>query len=766
MSKWNFIPTEFVHANGEHGERRIWEAVIKALSGHGEGLGFLNYTDYNHDQQSRVQPDILLVGRDFGLTVIEVKSCLIEQLVAVNGNQWEMQNFYSPTISPLKQAENQIRKILKRCDENASLKDQVQMRIIVALPMITREDWVSHGFELDHASLPPILFSDELSPAVIVKAIKERATILNRRRVKAMHLSDEQWQTLQDTILTVKPNPKRLKLDKAPSQDIAIVHSRLDALGILQNWLYDIDFQQVKISRQIPPGPQRIRGIAGSGKTMLLCQKAARMHLQHPEWDIALVFFSRSLHSLVPQLIQEYLKCWQGDQFKEPDFQHGKLKILHAWGDKAKPGFYSTLRNANGGTVMTERQVTGTIHERLAAACKRLMQTQEISPQFDAILVDEGQDLATGDDLKYQDKQAIYWLAWMSLRPIPNADQSYRRLIWAYDEAQSLETLVIPNYEEVFGSELGAIVSGAITGPTYPGGIQKNEIMRSCYRTPGPILMAAHALGMGLLRPEGMLSGFTTKKGWEDIGYVMQGSFKSSNAPIVLQRPPENSPHPLPQIWNGSLLEFDVYPDAEAQCDAIVDHIRHNLEVENLNPSRDILVLVMGDQNDGVKSSVLQRRLANTLQSQGLHYYFPGANTCDQQLGSSDSPYGVQRNADQLWYDHAITISKLYQAKGHEAPMVYIIGLESLALDESNLKLRNQLFTAMSRSTAWVHMSGVLDSQTRTEYLFYDEVRQVIQSKETLKFHYRRPPKRSLNDGLDVEDISVPKKVIPALQRS
>jgi superfamily I DNA and RNA helicase len=36
--------------------------------------------------------------------------------------------------------------------------------------------------------------------------------------------------------------------------------------------------------------------------------------------------------------------------------------------------------------------------------------------------------------------------------------------------------------------------------------------MRRCYRTPGQILTAAHAMGMGLLRPEGMLTGITNKR--------------------------------------------------------------------------------------------------------------------------------------------------------------------------------------------------------------------------------------------------------------
>jgi hypothetical protein len=61
MSDWEFIAAEFIGAEGEEGERIIWEAIIKALRGTGEGIAILNYTDFNHDGQSRYQPDILLL---------------------------------------------------------------------------------------------------------------------------------------------------------------------------------------------------------------------------------------------------------------------------------------------------------------------------------------------------------------------------------------------------------------------------------------------------------------------------------------------------------------------------------------------------------------------------------------------------------------------------------------------------------------------------------------------------------------------------------
>jgi superfamily I DNA and RNA helicase len=71
-------------------------------------------------------------------------------------------------------------------------------------------------------------------------------------------------------------------------------------LAQVRNYLAELDSNQEKIGKQIPPGPQRICGIAGSGKTVLLCQKAAIMHLKHPDWKIAVVFLRAVYLMLLP----------------------------------------------------------------------------------------------------------------------------------------------------------------------------------------------------------------------------------------------------------------------------------------------------------------------------------------------------------------------------------------------------------------------------------------------------------------------------------
>jgi superfamily I DNA and RNA helicase len=324
-----------------------------------------------------------------------------------------------------------------------------------------------------------------------------------------------------------------------------------------------------------------------------------------------------------------------------------------------------------------------------------------------------------------------------------------KRLIWAYDEAQSLDALGIPSYGEVFGTDLGPDLSGSKSGPTYKGGIFKSEVMRRCYRTPGNILIAAHALGMGLTRKVGMVSGFTTKIDWDRIGYTVEGSFNPPGQTIILHRPLENSPNPIPQLWGSDPIEFEVYNDREQQLQSLVEKIRLNLEHDGLQKSREILIIVLGADQEAdeqgkklnFSSHQLQKQMANTLYNSGISYYIPGAKS------SNCYPDKDKRNADRFWWDDAITVSRMYRAKGHEAPMVYVLGLEFVAQDEGNVALRNQLFVALTRSMAWVHLSGIQDPDTHSEYLLYDEVRKVIRSGNVIKFTYQKPPKRHLADG-------------------
>ena len=712
-----FITTEAI--KNQDGEQKVWDAFRSAFSDR-NCIGYWRYPIFSKAGEIRKEPDILIVDRKFGIVVVEVKSINIDQIATINGQQWQLQDSDTTETNPYQQAEHQLRALISYSDRETALWRKVNGRAIVALPQITTEQWQQKGFD-QLPDIPPIIFQDQLGKVGLIEHIQQANIV-----IPGAELENKDWELL---LSVVAGTPV---LRKPPRHQVNTTgKTRSNVIDSLRERLYEIDLQQEHIGKEIPPGPQRIRGIAGSGKTVLLCQKAANMHLKHPDWDIALVFFTRSLYDLMIGLLDQWIKRFSCGEMEYDPKNNFKLQVFHAWGAKEQSGLYRTICEYHGkrpGTVQNtnERQP----NRGLIDLSKRLLEEITIEPMFDAILIDEGQDLVAEDDLKYEDKQAIYWLAYQALRPVNVEKPEERRLIWAYDEAQSLDNLVVPKAKEIFGENLSNLLSKQ---PQYPGGIKRSEVMKRCYRTPGQILTSAHAIGMGLLRPEGMLTGITNKDDWHRIGYEVKGDFRRVGKLITVERQPQFSPNPIPELWGKPVLEFATYSDREAEMTALSENIMHNIVHDGLNPSRDILVLVLGSNYEAIE---LETSIASYLIEHDIDVYIPTA------LKLNDlAPQYPHNDPDKFWLDGGVTVSRITRAKGHEADMVYVVGFDNVARNESDVNFRNQLFVALTRTRGWANLSGV------GSYPMYEEMRKVIASGESFTFTYKRPPKRDIGDN-------------------
>ncbi|WP_199249667.1 DEAD/DEAH box helicase [[Phormidium] sp. ETS-05] len=710
------IVTEPIPETAAHTTAPVWEAV-KTAFGQRDCIGYWRYPLFSQVGEVRKEPDILVVDKELGLILIEIAPVKIDEIIAGAGDKWQLVNADPISPSPAERVQMQIQALLGYCDRETAIAGKITARTLIALPQITPEQWQQKTLPNSNT----IIFQNQVK-SNIIEAIQNAPAL-----VTGEPIDEERWHILKAVI-------SGTTILRKTTQNAVSANGKTRAAIItnLQEWLYDIDIQQEKIGKQIPPGSQRIRGIAGSGKTVLLCQKAAHMHLKHPEWDIALIFFTRTLYEQIETLVDQWLRRFSNGDVTYKKAQP-KLKVLHAWGGKQKPGFYYTICKAHNITPLTADQSPHRQpNESLANICNRLLRQQQINPIFDAILIDEGQDLVTDDEFKYQDndefKQTIYWLAYQSLRPIDPEHPEQRRLIWAYDEAQNLDSLKIPMAKELFGESLTNLVSGQ-----HKGGIKKSEIMHRCYRTPGPILTAAHAIGMGLLRPQGMLSGITTKQSWEAIGYqVTQGSFSPPGQQIILHRPPDNSPNPIPQLWGKPVLEFHTYDSRQQELAALAENIQQNLSGDGLQPSKDILVIVLGSTYQAIE---LETTVATFLIDYGIDIYIPTGNKLNQL-----NPKYPDNNPDRFWYPGGVTVSRIHRAKGNEANLVYIVGLDNIAKNELDINLRNQIFVAMTRARAWAYLSGV------GKHPLYDEIRACIASGDTFTFTFKRPPKLNTNE--------------------
>lgn len=704
-----FIATELFNSKGEAGEKLVWDSVRQAFERR-ECIAYWRYPIFARDS-FRKEPDILIADSQFNLVVIEVKAIKIEQLVKIQGHRWQYQNYYTQYGNPYQQAERQLFALLNYCDREPLLKQKVTARAIVALPYITQSQWQQKRFSRLPNS-PPILFQEHLARTdLLLRYIAEIYPL-----VVGEYLTSTQWELLQavlggTSLYTPEDRWRNCQ-----------VHSRRKIIQQVRSRLNQIDLHQEKIAKQIPPGMQRIRGVAGSGKTVILCQKAALMSVKYPQWQIALVFFSRSLYTSITRQVDKWLRYFTHNSTGY-DPEKSSLKILHAWGSKQQPGFYSTICKATGTIPLAVPFTTSKLpHEALAEACVQLLENKTIPQIFDAVLIDEGQDLIA-NDWKYRGKQPFYWLAYQSLRPVNPISPQQRRLIWAYDELQSLSSLTLPEPVELFGEELGHLVTGQ-----YSQQINKTEIISRCYRTPRQIIIIAHAIAMGLLRTQGILVGSIYSEEWQALGYKITGSWQIGSR-ITLERDDYHSPNIIGELFQESTIYFDRFTSRQQELTVLAQKIKQNLTQDNLQPDREILVIVLGS---AYEATSLAKQTATFLINQGINIYLPS-----QSRFNSLDP-AEQKCPDRFWYPGAITISTIHRAKGQEADFVYLIGLDGIAQNESNIYLRYQLFTALTRTRAWANISGVGD------YLLFQELSRLIKSNNKISFTVTSLPQREL----------------------
>lgn len=135
----------------------------------------------------------------------------------------------------------------------------------------------------------------------------------------------------------------------------------------------------------------------------------------------------------------------------------------------------------------------------------------------------------------------------------------------------------------------------------------------------------------------------------------------------------------------------------------------------------DILIVNLEKYND------LRNSVVSELSKLNINYYIPGTTNINTTIGNE--------KPDKFWDNDAITISKIERAKGNEAVMVYVIGLDHIAKNEESIIERNKLFTAMTRAKCFLKLMAVADK----EYTLYEEIKQSIEANGKFEFNFTKP---------------------------
>lgn len=454
--------------------------------------------------------------------------------------------------------------------------------------------------------------------------------------------------------------------------------SRGSKIRSIEESIANLDNQQSRAVIETVDGVQRIRGLAGSGKTIVLALKTAYLHAQHPDWKIAVTFNTRSLKGQLRQLINTF---YIEQTSEEPDWDN--VNIIHAWGAPGggeKNGIYYAFCSANNVEYydfLTARNKYGRTDPFGEICAKALSEAKTFEPIYDVILVDEAQDFSP----------AFLRLCYEMLK-------EPRRLVYAYDELQNLRSQSLPSPEVIFG-KLQDGTPRVKFEPYIEGHPQQDIILEKCYRNSRPALVTAHALGFGIYRsPEsngsGLVQMFDQSSLWHDIGYEVAEGLLEDGKRVVLQRTPRTSPEFLEKHSEiDDLIVFKAFDSQEEQDRWVAQEIKHNLEKDELRPD-DIIVINPNPLT--TKKNVAPIR--SLLFQYGIASHTAGVDTAPDIFFANDND--------------SIAFSGIYRAKGNEAAMVYIVNAQVCFDSSFDLaKLRNQLFTAITRSKAWVRVLGV-----------------------------------------------------------
>ncbi|MFZ2472158.1 MAG: ATP-binding domain-containing protein [Methanothrix sp.] len=458
-------------------------------------------------------------------------------------------------------------------------------------------------------------------------------------------------------------------------REVSKPDSRGAKLKKLEDSIATLDNRQNRVVIEIVDGVQRIRGLAGSGKTIVLALKAAYLHTQYPDWRIAVTFNTRSLKGQIKRFINNFCLEQSGE---EPDW--AKIRVVNAWGapgGEERDGIYYEFCRATGQEFYDFRSASlryGNNEKAFDGACQEALNAKTSIPGlYDVILVDEAQDFAP----------SFLRLCYAMLNPT-------KCLVYAYDELQNLSGTSMPPPEDIFGTDnQGRPLVSLGSDP------RRDVILQKCYRNSRPILVTAHALGFGIYRekPEnvetGLVQMFDQSALWEEIGYRVHEGKLAKGKRVVLERTDETSPLFLENHSPiDDLVMFKQFSDEEEQNMWLVEQIKKNIEEDELRYD-DIIVI----DPDPLTARKRLGPIRKALFEQGIQNHHAGIDTDADVFFRTDTP--------------SVTFTGIHRAKGNEAGMVYVVNAQDC--DGTGVGLssqRNRLFTAITRSKAWVRVVG------------------------------------------------------------
>lgn len=253
----------------------------------------------------------------------------------------------------LEQAENDAAEVLRRLRSSPHLSRDMPTAVLVALPKITRSQLQSSSGDVQG-----VIAKDELAPSVIDQALG--------RALGVVSMTEKEERAVRAAV-----TPEIIIQDRASEADRdAVVAFRAPTTNG-QDVIAVLDREQQNLAMNLGDGYRVIRGVAGSGKSLVLTHRARYMAEQYPDLRILVTCFNIVIGRALAAELENFsnVDVAHIDSVAAQVCKRGRIRV---------PG--------KGGEQYEARRV---------AAAAHLAEGADDDEYYDVVLVDEAQDFDT-----------------------------------------------------------------------------------------------------------------------------------------------------------------------------------------------------------------------------------------------------------------------------------------------------------------------------------------------------------------------------------
>jgi superfamily I DNA and RNA helicase len=598
--------------------------------------------------ENGVLPTFTIVDREWGVIFIKGYNYTAERLTEMNENYWVISE--NKEINEIKYFDNYCYKC--KTDIMSPLNgidNELKFTSFIIFTNLEKE-----RVKIHENFMRNIWFSDYISGNMFDNMCEHR-------------LDDDNWKRLLSVIEKANVLAKDIGIPiEKPAKNLR------EAIAINNQKIYTFDETQLEASLSITDACEQIRGLAGTGKTVILAIKAAKIHRYDPNAKIAYVFYTQSLYTQVTRLIQKYYVKLTGVQPSE------NLKILHAWGGRTTgEGLLYNVCRTNGLSPIPYYEVRG-YSNPFGEACKRVS-AYNLRKEYDYVLIDEAQDLP---------EEFFYLVAKIVKDP--------KKIVIAYDQLQTTTDVSMPDFEELFGKDKN--------GEPQVKLLEENDhILKKSYRNYRDVLLIAMAFGFGIYAVDGMVQMIRSVKNWKALGFDFEkinnvGDDISFSSRVIVERTKENSPNEINQLYEKyPIVNFDFYSTINEEYQRVSEKIDELITQEKVKPE-DIMVIDLRK-----KSKELLQRMQELLYKKGHLSIIPG----------------IVEDSKNFFQDECVTLTTPRRAKGNEVRLIYYPCPNELMYDGYLDKMKTYIrleytedrtqYSAVSHPKAHIHIGNYND---------------------------------------------------------